>query len=76
MELQAGLDDLTKAGVTKEEVGRLKQKEAQLEEEIRKFKEVVEAGTVKDSSTGTDILQMRIKAYEEKLAALEGLLKR
>jgi len=37
---------------------------------------VVEAGTVKDSSTGTDILLMRIKSYEQKLKALEALLKK
>lgn len=76
MKLVAELDDLSKAGATKEEIARLKQKESQLEEEIRKFKEVVEAGTVRDSSTGSDILLMRIKSYEQKIAALEGLLKK
>ena len=76
MHFEVNMEELTKAGVTKEEVSRLEQKEKQLEEQIRKFKEVVEAGTVRDSSTGNDILLMRIKSYEQKLVAMEALLKK
>lgn len=36
---------------------------------------MVEKGSVGDSSTGTDVLMMRIKSYEIKIGALEKKLK-
>jgi ABC-type phosphate transport system auxiliary subunit len=75
IKLAEELDSLKANGVTYEEISRLKAKEKQLEDEISQFKQMVERGNVTDSTTGTDVLMMRIKSYEIKIGALEKRLK-